>query len=169
MFGLSIPPSSFLLPVDEECEFLVTSPGAIGLLTRTEWFWEECSAYSHWLHNPTYQGDRHVLVFVLVIHPIKMTKLVYVPSFQVLPTIQLLIPSSMQKRRGKAWSILSRQCLPRVHNQKDAFCTHVLCFEPRAVHFLLHEHSKLQCLRQKLQDQASSSFFREGTPPPLSR
>ena len=152
MFGLSIPPSSFLLPVDEECEFLGTSPGANGLLTRTEWFWEECSAYSHWLRNPTYQGDRHVL-----------------PSFQVLPTIQLLIPSSMQKWRGKAWSILSRQCLPRVHDQKDTFHTHILCFEPRAVHFLLLEHSKLQCLGQKLQDQASSSFFREGTPPPLSR
>jgi len=37
-------------------------------------------------------------------------------SFSGLPTVQFLITCSMQKRRGKAWSILSRewrQCLPR--------------------------------------------------------
>ena len=41
---------------------------------------------------------------------------------------------------------------------KRTYFAHVLelRFEPRAVGFLLHEHSKLQHLGQKLQDQASS-------------
>ena len=41
-------------------------------------------------------------------------------------------------------------------------------FEPRVVHFSLHERLKLQRLGQKLQDQASSLFFRRGPLPPLS-
>ena len=41
----------------------------------------------------------------------------------------------------------------------------VLNQERYAFH-LIHEHSKLQCLGQKLQDQGSTSFFRLGTPPP---
>ena len=40
-------------------------------------------------------------------------------------------------------------------------------FEPGAVHFSLHEHLKVQCLGQKLQDKASSLLFRWETPPPL--
>ena len=61
---------------------------------------------------------------------------------------------------------LGRQMWGGVTDQKNTFCACVLCFEPRAVHLSLRERSKLQRLGQKLQDQASSSFFRQGTPPP---
>jgi len=54
---------------------------------------------------------------------------------------------------------LGRQRGGRVTDQMDAFRARVLRFEPRAARFTLCKHSKLQCLGQKLQDQASSSFF----------
>ena len=49
-------------------------------------------------------------------------------------------------------------------------CTHVLCSEPRAVHFSLHKHLKLQRFGQKLQEKRpQSQFFSTGDPsPPLS-
>ena len=48
---------------------------------------------------------------------------------------------------------------------KYAFHAHVLCFESRAVRFFFFALRILQYLEQKLQEKASSSFFR---PPPLS-
>ena len=44
-------------------------------------------------------------------------------------------------------------------DRKDTFCACILHFEPRVVQFSLREHLKLQHLGQKLQDQASNSFF----------
>ena len=59
---------------------------------------------------------------------------------------------------------LGRQRGGGVPDQKDAFHTRILCFEPRVVRLSLCERSKLQSLGQKLQNQASSSI---GDPPPL--
>ena len=47
-----------------------------------------------------------------------------------------------------------------------AFRARILHFEPGAVSFSLSERLKLQCLGQKLQEKASSSFLWQGTPPP---
>ena len=60
---------------------------------------------------------------------------------------------------------LGRQRGGGVPDRKDAFCACVLHFEPRAVRFSLRERFKLQHLGQKLQDQASSLFFRRGPLP----
>ena len=49
---------------------------------------------------------------------------------------------------------------------KERICAHIRCFEQGQVRFSLHEHLKCQCLGQKLQDKASSLFFRWETPPP---
>ena len=54
-----------------------------------------------------------------------------------------------------------------IHHRKNTFRAHILHFEPGTVCFSLREHSKLQRVGQKLQDMASSSFFRWETPPPL--
>ena len=94
-------------------------------------------------------------------------------SFPGLPTIQLLITCSMQNGRRRPGTIYhvndvsvyqGRQRGGGVPDRKGA-C--VLRFESRAVRFPLCERSKPQHLGQKLQDQASSSFFRQGTLPPL--
>ena len=99
--------------------------------------------------------------------------------FLGLPTIQFLIACSMQKQKGKAWSILSLKWCPVVStkvdggggggspNRKDAFRACILrFFELGAVHFSLSKCLKLQCLGQKPQEKASSSFFQLETPSP---
>ena len=63
--------------------------------------------------------------------------------------------------------IVGRQRVGGVPEGKDVFCARVLHFEPRAVRFSLCERLNLQQLGQKQQNQASSSFFRRGTPPPI--
>ena len=46
-------------------------------------------------------------------------------------------------------------------------CTHVLCPEPRAVHFSLHKHLKLQPFGQKLQEKRPQArSFNRGLLPP---
>ena len=96
-------------------------------------------------------------------------------SFPGLPIIQFWW-LAVCKTEGEAlvhfitWMTSVSTCRQRwggVPDRKDAFCGRILRFEPRTVRFLLCERSKLQCLGQKLQDQASSLFFRRGTPPPL--
>ena len=86
----------------------------------------------------------------------------------------LLLAVTMQKQRGKVWSILScedisgRQRWGGVSDQKNEFRTCVLHFEPATVPFLLRERSTLQCLGQKQEDKASSLFFRWETFSPPS-
>ena len=53
-----------------------------------------------------------------------------------------------------------------VLDQKSTFHACVVRFEPGTVHFLLLKCSQLQCLKQKLQEKASSLLFQLGTPPP---
>ena len=55
---------------------------------------------------------------------------------------------------GEGGGVSRRGSIP---SQKNAFCAHILCFEPGEVPFF--EHTKFQSLGQKLQDKASSSFF----------
>ena len=91
-----------------------------------------------------------------------------VALFTGLPTIQVLITCSMHKRTGPFYHMndvsvcLDRQRENGVPDRKN---TCVLHLEQGAVRFPFHEHLKLQWLRQKLQEKASSSFFRLGTPP----
>ena len=63
---------------------------------------------------------------------------------------------------------LGRQSGGRAPDWKNAFCVHIVHFEPEVVCFLLQECSKLQCLGQKLRGKASTSLFWWGTSLPLS-
>ena len=82
--------------------------------------------------------------------------------FLSLPTVQFLITCSMQKWRGKAYSISSRVSVSlHVGRQREGEITFrvcILCFD-RVVCFLLCKCSKLQGLGQKPQNKVSSSLF----------
>jgi len=58
-------------------------------------------------------------------------------------------------------SNLSRERGGGGSDRRNAFCAHILCFEPGAVCFSLLERLKLQRLGQKLQDKASCSVSRD--------
>ena len=98
--------------------------------------------------------------------------------FPGLPTIQFLIACSIQKRRGKDWSILSRdghQCLPIGRQRgggspierRHAFCACVLRFVPGAVYifyFVNIQNSSAWGRNYKIRSQARS--FNGGPLPP---
>ena len=75
-----------------------------------------------------------------------------VASFPALPTVQFLITCSMQKWRGKAWSILS--------------CAYVLHFEPGPVHFLLTNVQNSSAW-DKASKKRQAHSFSQGPSPPL--
>ena len=79
----------------------------------------------------------------------------FLASFPGLPTTQFSITCNIQNRGGRPGSLyhvndvsvyLGRQRWGGIPHHKITFCVHLLCFEPGAVHFSLHECSKLQSL-----------------------
>ena len=88
-------------------------------------------------------------------------------SFPGFPIIQFLIACSVEKQKGKAWSILQSQCrqggeefrIERMH------FGHMFFVLNRDGKFFTSQMFKLQHLEQKLQENVSSSFIQLG---PLS-
>ena len=87
--------------------------------------------------------------------PVRIHMWWFVSLVPGLPTVQFLITCNFQNRRGRPGRFqhvndisvyLGRQRWGGVPHHKITFCAHLLCFEPGAVHFSLHECSKLQSL-----------------------
>ena len=125
---------------------------------------------------PGHKSNCFTHVYATVLHGIQIHT-VRLASFPSLPTVQFLTACSMQNKRRKAWSIFHMNdvsaYLGRQRGRKGSLIerTHFMhtffVLKQEWYVFLLCEGLKLQHLGQKLQDKASSSFFRWGTPTPL--